>query len=144
MKMNISRAMLKDHKKIGDLLETLKKGLNQDTKTVFNLFDNFTWNLQKHFFIEEKVILIDYDPSDENSSENLSKILEEHDSILKIAIKLREELIKNKKIDISELRSKLIKHRNYENETLYPMLDMELNSNQKKLVLEKIREYYKW
>lgn len=140
----ISQIMLRDHQKIGNLLANLNNGLNQDHQKVLELFHEFIWNLEKHFFIEERIVLTEYNPPDEKNSEAVSNLLREHDLMLKLSKKLEEDLIKHKKIDISPLQKTLLKHKDYENEVLYPMLDLELNKLQKNTIVQKVKDYYKW
>jgi len=142
--ITISQIMLRDHQKIGTLLANLNNGMNKDHQKVLELFHEFIWTLEKHFFIEERIVLTDYNPPDEKNSAAISNLLREHDHMLKLSRKLEEDLIKNKKVDISQLQKMLIKHRDYENEVLYPMLDLELNKTQKKTIVQKVTDYYKW
>lgn len=140
----ISSIMLRDHARIAQLLDKVDKDIGQKPKKLLTAFQDFVWNLEKHFFIEEKIVLIDYNPYNDEDSASISNIQKEHEVILGTLKKLEENLIKNKKVDLSELKKVLLKHRDFENEVLYPLLDLEMNKTQKKIVVEKIKAYYKW
>ena len=74
--------MLEEHKRLQSLLKECKNNLNSSSITAEELFIKFKWNLEKHFFLEEKVIFSN--PAVENSEhiEEVDKILEEHKEIL--------------------------------------------------------------
>ncbi len=145
--VSLAKIMLENHKMIGELFEKFKKSLVHDPKTSLKMFDDFMWHLEKHFFIEEKIIFLDYHPHSEEISAAISNLPKEHETMLNLSKKIEEALIKNRKVDNSEfneLRDTLLKHKEYEDEVLYPMLDLELSKAKKELICGKIKEYYKW
>ncbi len=145
--VSLAKTMLENHKRIGELFEKFKKSLNQDSKISLKIFNDFMWHLEKHFSIEEKVIFVEYHSNDDEISAAISNLPKEHEIMLKLSKKIENELIQNKKVDspdLNELSNLLLKHKDYEDEVLYPMLDLELSKAQKKLICEKINEYHKW
>ncbi|MFH1211173.1 MAG: hemerythrin domain-containing protein [archaeon] len=142
--ISVAKEMVKDHNRVGNLLMILKQNMDQSHEQVLKLLDNFMWHLEKHFFIEEKIVLIDYHPTDEKTSEELSETLKEHERILDMVRRMAEDLKQSKKIQIEPLYDLLLKHKEYEDEVLYPLLDLELKESQKKIIVEKINDYYKW
>lgn len=142
-KTSIKEVMLKDHAKIGDLLEKLSVNFDRSEENIKALQD-FKWNLERHFFIEEKIILIEYNTNDEESIASLSNFIKEHEKILNMIQGIEEGLKNKKKTDILEMKAMLLKHRDFEDDVFYPMLDIELSHEKKKIILQKIREYYKW
>ncbi len=145
--VSLAKTMLENHKLIDTLFERLKKSLDQDPKTALKLFNDFMWHLEKHFFIEEKIIFVDYSPHDEETSAAISNLPKEHETMLSLSKNIEEDLINNKKVgnsEFNEFKELLLRHKDYEDEVLYPMLDLELSKAQKELICEKINEYHKW
>ena len=58
----ITEVMVRDHIKIVKLLNEFEKRLTQDRKIKLKAFNEFVWELEKHFFTEEKAIFISYNP----------------------------------------------------------------------------------
>ena len=56
--------MTRDHLKIAKLLNEVESSLDDDHATVMKVFDTFKWELEKHFFTEEKALFTQYEPSD--------------------------------------------------------------------------------
>ena len=74
----ISEAMVRDHGKLVKLLIDFEKSIVQDKKTMMEAFNEFAWELEKHFFTEEKAIFISYEPKDETEGygDQIEEILE--------------------------------------------------------------------
>lgn len=142
--ISISNLMLRDHSKIGKLLSDLDEAMKNNSEKVIESFHEFSWNLEKHFNIEENIVLTNYNPKEEEIITEMPNILEEHEGIIKMMKEIEAKLVKNGNADISHLKMILIKHKDFENEVLYPLLDLELNKEQKKSISEKIMEQYKW
>lgn len=53
---NILNLMVKDHRKIEDLLNNLEEKNNEDFDPMQKAFNKFEWELEKHIFTEEKAI----------------------------------------------------------------------------------------
>ena len=102
-----------------------------------NVFENFKWTLQKHFFVEEKAIFNFYEKIKGEEVHELFDLMGDHGDLLNL-MKLVEENFDEDKIE--ELKQLLIKHQNFEDDVFYPKLDGDLNENQKKELIEKIKE----
>jgi len=143
MKKSIPKVMLEDHDKINNLfeefLEQVEKGL-EDHGTVMKKFFNFKWNLEKHFFVEEKVIFSVYSYSDEEESDAILGLVNEHKNMLwlvnRIEIDLEDKNIP-KTMNLAEI---LKNHAQFENEILYPKLEEVLDKNEKQIILDRIRD----
>lgn len=129
---SIIKIMDKDHKKIKELLEIFEKDKSE------NSFNRFKWNVEKHFFIEEKLIFSAKSLDQEN--QELLDILEEHSEINNIIEKYEEELFENKNPDISELKQLLSSHAKFEDEIFYPKLDESLNPEEKQEIISRCKE----
>jgi hypothetical protein len=135
----ISGVMTKHHHKLEGLMNIIKIQEKKDSETMKESFNRFKWELQKHFFIEEKAILqLKYFEKEET---NLIKnqLKGEHVILEQELDKLEQCLEKNEKIDLSEFKDLLSRHRNFEDDILYPRLDRELDQEKKKLILDRIK-----
>ncbi len=140
MEISITRTMDSDHRKIQAILERFEEEINQDSEKATMTFNIFKWNLEKHFFTEEKVIISSYIAETEDEKEDMSTILNEHVEI-QVLIKIIEEaLSKNKKPDLSNIKKILKSHSKFEDEIFYPKLDEILNDKQKQEIIIRIKE----
>ena len=131
--------MLKEHRRLDKLLEDLEKNLDDYEKTKKN-FNILKWNLQKHFFIEEKVIFDSFIRISGQETFDTFNLLEEHVKIIEF-MKSIEKKLKNKiKPDIQNLKGIIRVHRNFEDLDFYPGLDERLTLEQKKEISKKINE----
>jgi len=136
MEISIIKIMDKDHKRIKELLGLFEIDSNNLQKALES-FNRFKWNLEKHFFIEEKVI---FNVTLEDEDQDLSTILNEHSEILNLMSIIEEELMDNKKPDISEMKKLLLSHARFENYIFYPKLDETLNEEQKQEIIDRIKD----
>jgi len=135
MYMNIAQLMLQEHGKLRSFLIELDR--IEDKEQFKKLFNKFKWTLEKHFFVEEKVIFSIY--SGEENINNLDKVLKEHKDII-LLIKKAEENIDQGYLDIFDIRTIIEAHADFEDQVLYPKLDEELDIIQKELILERASE----
>jgi hypothetical protein len=138
---SISKTMLKDHKKILDLIQEFEK--QTDSFKAREILEKFKWNLEKHFFMEEKVIFSVYQIENNEEDEDVINLLKEHKDALFLIKKIEELSSKDKKADITELKLLLINHANFENKSFYPRLDEELTEEQKQMIIERADEEIK-
>jgi len=126
--------MLRDHTRIAELLDKIKSGTNSADR-----FEAFKWELEKHLFLEEKAI---FKIVEEDSAiyPSVQKLLEEHDTILKM-VKTIESVLKTEgRIQMGGFQSILEKHRYYEDDFLYPILDEKLDSEHKQEIMHRLRK----
>lgn len=131
MEINITDLMLSDHSKIKRLMNAFIK--NPDKKN----FNTFNWALQKHLFVEEKAILIEY--MSEKTTESMLIILHQHIKILKTLEEFRKKLSKNEDINFTNFNALLEEHIEVEERDIYPELDRILTLEKKQEIQEKIR-----
>jgi len=55
--------MVQDHAKLIKYLSVVEKNIKEDPMAVVPSYHAFEWNLQKHIFVEERVIFSNYNPS---------------------------------------------------------------------------------
>ncbi len=103
-------------------------------------FNNFKWQLEKHFFVEGHAILESYSLKNEKAKKFIKQIMKEHKEMIIMAEKIQENLSNGKTADFSDLEKLLTSHRNLEERELYPLLDKELTLPQKEVVVKRINE----
>lgn len=131
--------MLQEHQRINKLIDELKKHLDNYEKTKTN-FSVFKWNLEKHFFVEEKVIFDMFVNISGEETNDVFHLLEDHVKIMGIIRTLEKNLNKKIKPDLEELKQRLTLHKKFEDEEFYPDLDKRLSHEQKKKISERIKE----
>ena len=127
--------MINEHGKIRSMLIELEN--TSDLPYQKKLFNQFKWTLEKHFFVEEKVIFSIY--HGEENMNNLDTVLKEHKDII-LLIKKAEENLNQGHLDIFDIKTIIEAHAEFEDEVLYPKLDEELDENQKELILDRASE----
>ena len=139
---NLLALMVKDHCKIEELINTLEKNIEKDTPSVIELFNRFEWNLEKHIFIEEKVIFTSYNPEDIiEGYKMLPELTKQHNILLNKLNLMRKDIRNNRSIsDITSFKEFLLNHKNFEEKNVYPKLNESLDNQQKKIIIEKINE----
>jgi len=139
---NILAFMIRDHKKIQSLLDDFEEKLEQDPKVLVKSFYKFEWELEKHLFIEEKAIFTIYNPEDITEGyKMLPELTKQHNALLNLLNNMRQDVVKRRPIqDISKFKELLTKHKNFEEQEVYPKLDTVLDNAQKKFIFDRINE----
>ena len=135
--------MIKDHCKIEKLLDNFENNINKENMIKF--FHKFEWELEKHIFLEEKAIFLEYNPRDVTEGyKMLPELTKQHNYILNMLNNWRRDISNNKNIEgFYNFKKILINHKKFEEENVYPKLDETLNDNQKKRIIYKIDEFVK-
>jgi hemerythrin superfamily protein len=107
-----------------------------------NKFEQFEWKLEKHLFVEEKAIFTFYEPSDTvQGFQMLPTLMTQHNYIINEIDKMRKDVANGKTpLGLEELKLFLMKHRNYEERDVYPKLEETLTTDQKKQIIDRIKE----
>jgi len=135
----IEKLMLEEHKRLDNLLDDLERDLEDYEKTRKN-FDCFKWSLEKHFFVEEKIIFDSFVMISGEETNDIFHLLEDHSKIIKLLKIIGRQLNNKIKPQLHELKNILSTHRDFEDEGFYPNLDERLNLEQKKKISERINE----
>jgi hypothetical protein len=133
--------MVKDHARLLQLLKIVESHFRQNKDDLMKSFHTFEWNLEKHFFVEERAIFTAYNP--EYIDEGYDVFLDlsnQHTKILEMIKNLKDELEIEGIADISKLKKILINHKNLEEKKVYPKLDQEINEGEKRFIIERINE----
>jgi len=136
--VNIVEYMMKEHGKILAGLNVFQKS-SRDKKE--EIFKELKEALEKHFFAEEKAIMML--ESRGKKYKEMAIILEQHEEINSLLEKVKraEENSKKEKEIIKKLIDLTKKHIILENKKFYPRLDKDLESDEKEKVFEKLHSY---
>jgi iron-sulfur cluster repair protein YtfE (RIC family) len=137
MKREIFRIMTKEHEVIESLLNDFKALQNKDPSEARKVFQTFVWNIEKHMFLEEKILYNVYSVWDGNI-EGMFEILEQHGEIIALIKKIKNSYPDEK--NLSALRELLKDHFVLEETVLYPNLEKVLNGDQKEFLIERAQE----
>ena len=142
MKSNaILDVMVKDHNRLMKYLKDVKNNIKSDYEVLLKSFNTFEWNLEKHFFVEERAIFTSYNPDYIDDGYQLfSDLSKQHTIILEKVESLRKRLRMGKTIVISDLEEMLLKHKTFEEKNVYPVLDLEINEGEKRFMIERIND----
>ena len=140
MRKTIPEIMLKDHARIHNLLQEVKYKISEKTKDSEYLFIRLKWTLEKHFFVEEKVIFTIYSESELGEIEELNHLINEHKDAL-LLVKKIDNNFNNPKEYIEDLDKLLSAHAKFEDEIFYPRLEDELPEKQKQLIEDRCNEW---
>lgn len=139
---SIYKLMVQNHYKIDQVLNNFEKREKSNSKESFFLFDQLKWELEKHFFTEEKAIFAFLRPSDYDT-ELISRLVKEHDIILEKLNEISSDVHSGNDINLVELKRLLQNHRIIEENNFYIHLDEKLDDDQKKFILQKVNEVFK-
>lgn len=142
MKSNLLlNLMVKDHNRLMKCLKDVEKNIKSDFEVLLKKYNTFEWNLEKHFFVEERAIFTAYNPDYiEDGHQLFTNLSMQHTSILEKIESLRKRLRSGKSIDVSNLEEMLVKHKTYEEKNVYPVLDVEISEGEKRFMIERIKE----
>jgi len=135
---SIVNLMLKEHKIINELLSYFEDIIEEDFSDSKNVFSKLNWDIEKHFFIEERAIFKLYPKN--NLDKDIKRLLDEHKKITNLLDLISEEISNGKKPSTHNLKTLLSNHSRFENDTFYPRLENELNEEEKILIIERVKE----
>lgn len=145
----IPELMIKEHKRINQEIKSLQSKIinlkencsKEDTHKLLDEFFKIKWNLEKHFFVEEKVVISIYlSHRDETEKNDVDFILKEHREMLKILEEIEDDLQDGIKPTLTNLLETLETHEGQEDNHLYPKFEEELDEEQKTLIKQRANE----
>ena len=142
MEKSITKTMLEEHGRILTLLKKFEAEVEKNNlEKAKQLFSKFDWTLEKHIFVEEKVIFTIYSNTrDEQENQEILYLIKEHKEMDWLISKIQDDLDKNIKPKLTRLGNILMKHADNENNIFYPRLDEELDKEQKTLIIDRANE----
>ena len=135
-KNSILELMIKDHKKIVEILDEVEKNGYPN----FDAFCRFKWHLEKHIFIEEKAIFIYNHKGSDNEINKFEKLSKEHTVILDLLDKILKDSFPKGNINYHKLKHLLTNHKKFEENDIYPQLDKDISNFEKSKIIKKIME----
>lgn len=132
--------MLKEHEQIIDMLGDFENLLKVNSQASEKSFNKLKWNLEKHFFIEEKILYGVYNSGTEEENAILLSLLKDHKDILWLMNLIEDSFSERAEENIDEIKNILKSHVSVENEFFYPRLDEELDREKRNFILERIEE----
>jgi hemerythrin superfamily protein len=141
-KNSILELMIRDHCKIEKLINELEEKSKINFESMKKSFFKFEWELEKHIFTEEKAIFTSYNPEDVSEGyKMLPELTKQHNFIINILNNWRDDVRKRRKIkDVYSFKEFIIKHKDFEEEIVYPKLDESLPEDEKRNIIAKINE----
>ncbi len=139
-KNEILDLMLAHHALIETLFAIFRDSLKAEKKDVFELLDNFKWQLEKHFFVEERLVFKFIYPEHGEVFGVVQDLIKEHAEMLNMLAEIESRLKNNENAAISAFYQLLEHHRNTEEQTLYPWMDKALSEFVKKVIVSRISE----
>ena len=140
--ISILELMIKDHCKIEKLINELEKKSKEDFASMRKAFNNFEWELEKHIFTEEKAIFTSYNPKDVTEGyKMLPELTKQHNYIINTLNNWRDDVRKRRMLrDVYSFKEFIIRHKDFEEEKVYPQLDEALPEDEKRHIVAKINE----
>ena len=140
--ISILKLMTRDHYKIEGLINKLEEAAKEDFESMAKAFNKFEWELEKHIFTEEKAIFTSYNPEDViEGYKMLPELTKQHNYIINTLNNWREDIRKKRTLsDVYSLKEFIIRHKDFEEEKVYPQLDEGLSEEEKKKIIAKINE----
>lgn len=134
--------MIEDHTKIEKLLDNFERDIEKDFELLKKSFNKFEWKLEKHIFVEEKVIFTNYNPEDITEGYRmLPELTKQHNYILNQLSLWRKDLNRKGKIEgFYKFKKVLVNHKIFEENQVYPKLDESLSDSDKKLIIDRLNE----
>jgi len=139
--ISILNLMIKDHNSLMQNLKDIEENVNKDKSYITRSFNNFKWNLEKHFFVEERAIFTFYNPEKIDEGYNtFLKLTKEHTKILAKVKEVEKKIKEQNEIDFEELKDLLINHKTLEENKMYPILDEEIAEGEKRFIIQRIKD----
>jgi hemerythrin superfamily protein len=137
----ILELMVRDHNRLFEYLKDVENNLGGEFGHLSNSFNTFQWNLEKHFFVEERAIFISYNPDEPDKKYDFfSDLMDQHAEILGMIEELRKKLQKREPLDLNELKKLLVKHKTFEEKSIYPVIDQEIGEGEKRFIIDRIQD----
>ncbi len=141
--MDIVKILSKDHCRIDRLLSNFRS--NTASPDSGKKFEKLRWELEKHLFLEERAVFTFLRPEDNEDFAAIPELERDHDKILEmmdaIEKSLKKKDRKNTTESVTELCNLLLNHKSFEDEKIYPKLDVELDDRQKKIITKRLNEF---
>lgn len=133
--------MIRDHRQILSYLDDVERNIDKDFHLMQDSFHRFQWNLEKHFFVEERAIFISYFPNESSQDYHyFSDLMNQHENIFATFNMMRNKMEILTKNELMKFKEMLVKHKNFEEKQIYPVIEKEIDDIEKQYILDRIRD----
>ena len=133
--------MIAEHLRLSKMLLNIIS-LNDKSKDINNNFLEFKWNIEKHFFVEEKAIFASYTSRVDAGTKHIN-LIREHKEMLSMLMEFQKLIEQEKKLDFSKFKKVLFNHQQIEDEYFYTSLENNINEDLKSEIVDKTLEIIK-
>jgi hemerythrin len=137
---NILNLMTAQHGLIESLYFLYKDELGTGSEKAKQSLSELSWELKKHFFIEEGVIFDFFKWDDLEMLQLIKRLRGEHAFVIDKLAEIEQNPSKATKEAIAGLYDLLINHRTIEEEKLYPAFDEKLSDFQREKIVLRVNE----
>lgn len=131
--------MLKEHERIMKLLDIFENDIS-NMSLARNSFNRLKWNLDKHFFVEEKVIFTVFEKESDLDNNDMMRLLKEHKDIYWLLERIEDDLENGIRPKLERFKKLLKEHAGFEDSFFYKKLDEELNAEQRSMIIDRADE----
>ncbi len=135
----IADVMREEHKRLALMLGEVIVSVGKKAKDGQKKFIEFKWNVEKHFFVEEKAIFEAYTEMVTVGSREVN-LIDEHDTMRMMMQEFSVDLDKGEFPDFTDFRTLLLSHQKKEDDYFYTGLENNLNEEEKAEIIDKINE----
>ncbi len=137
----ILELMVADHAKLLKLLGDVERSLDKEVTKTLQVFNTFAWELEKHIFTEEKAIFTSCAPLNIYQGYPIvPELMKQHTQLAEYLGAMRKAVMWQKPPPFRELKELLLSHKTFEEVSLYPRLDQDLDEKQKTEIVSRIRQ----
>jgi iron-sulfur cluster repair protein YtfE (RIC family) len=140
MEDTILNLMLNHHALIGAIYSLFVDEVKEKSQRAEATLSELSWEVKKHFFVEETVIFDFLPVRSMNVFEMINRLKDEHVAVLLDLKKFSDNLQEVKEEEIENLSKLLEGHAKTEEKDLYPKLDKELPEEQKRQIILRINQ----
>jgi iron-sulfur cluster repair protein YtfE (RIC family) len=140
----ILELMVADHARLLKLLGDVERSLSKEVPEALKVFNTFEWELEKHMFTEEKAIFTSYHPTNViQTYQIVPELMKQHTQLSEYLGAMRKAVMWQKPTPYQELKDLLLSHKTFEEVSLYPRLDQDLDEKQKTEIINRIKQMVK-
>jgi len=132
--------MVAQHGLLEALFQAFKDEFKENPEAAKKFLSEFSWEIKKHFFIEDQAIFALLPWKDSEILEIVRDLKKEHIIMLDKLEKISENLSDEENNGIENFLKLLTSHREKEEQKLYPLLDEKLSGEEKSLVISRVNE----
>lgn len=139
-KNKILDIMVAEHALIESLFVAYKDEVIQNPERANIFFAELVWEVKKHFFVEEQAIFNLLPWKDQEISEMVKFLKQDHFVIINILEKVLQKKESLSEVEKDGFTLLMKNHLEVEEKKLYPLLDEKLNTEEKKHIIARINQ----